>query len=264
MAKRKTINIERIVDLYDIGYGTNRIAEIERIHRSTVQYSLKKMGIKLRKTSPHNHYDVDFFSKYTKESCYWAGFFLADGHVRSKRDACDLHLSGCDRGHLEKLSKLLKNEGKIEDCKDGSVRITFCGEWFVRDLKKLFGVYPKKSLTCKISENIPDEYYKDFIRGVFDGDGSITIATCPSISFTSSFHVLDFLRFYFSENVGVKLKSKNEQAPIQNRGKFGSIHYSGENAGKILKWMYDNSEESIRLDRKYFKWKELFCAKDEE
>ena len=37
-------------------------------------------------------HDIHFFEKYTKESCYWAGFIAADGNISIKEDSVNIHL----------------------------------------------------------------------------------------------------------------------------------------------------------------------------
>ena len=40
-------------------------------------------------------------------------------------------------------------------------------------LNDFYNVFPNKSLKMVFPDNIPKEYIKDYIRGFFDGDGSI-------------------------------------------------------------------------------------------
>lgn len=84
--KKTDPKIEReIVDKYSGGIGTLKLSSTYKIHRSTIQAILIRNGIKLRSTSPYYHYNVNFFSTYTKESCYWGGFVAADGYIRKSR-----------------------------------------------------------------------------------------------------------------------------------------------------------------------------------
>jgi intein-encoded DNA endonuclease-like protein len=250
-----------ICELYDNGTGTNEIARILKIHRTTVQKYLIKNSIRLRKTSPYkNKYNVKYFNEYTDENCYWAGFILADGCIRSDRDALEIHLMESDKEHLLKFAKAINFNGNLQyDKCSKAYSISVAGEWYPLALKDNFSIGPKKSLTASFPEQVPQEYWPHLIRGYFDGDGSIEILyqkngrEIPQISFIGTITFLVFLREIFY-NIGVRLKSKNKYAPIiphEFTEEMGYIAYSGINAMKILHYMMDNIDPNNRLDRKY-------------
>jgi len=58
---------------------------------------------------------------------------------------------------------------------------------------------------------------------------------------------------YFCHDIGIRLQSKNDKPPIQvkSKGQIGAIHYYGKNALKILDWIYNGSNDTNRLKRKY-------------
>lgn len=59
-------------------------------------------------------------------------------------------------------------------------------------------------------------------------------------------------------HLGVNLKSKNDVPPIQNKSGCGQISYSGKNAKIVLDWLYKNSDEKMRLTRKFELYKTYF------
>ncbi len=253
--------INKTIELYSSGIGTNEIAEILGFHRSSIQYNLKKQGIKLRHRSPGNKYNVFYFDNYTEENCYWAGFIYADGNVRKDGCSVNIHLSSVDLEALEFIAKATKYNGNIEKCKDGSVRIYFTGKWFPNALKENYGIGPNKSKDGRIPKNLDKKSFKHFIRGLFDGDGCITISTVPTINFTLNKEDCYYLSKYFYNNLDVKLKQKHKYAKIMDKGSYGQIHYSGKNAKKILDWMYSESTEETRLRRKYELYKKLWLQR---
>lgn len=105
---------------------------------------------------------------------------------------------------------------------------------------------------------MPEIFDSDFIRGYFDGNGSVTYTTCPTMSLVSgSESMINSLNNKISKHVFIELKSKNTLSPIiKGIGSF-AIGYSGKNAGRILKFIYENSTSLLRLDRKYEKAIEL-------
>jgi hypothetical protein len=246
-------NTTKMIQLYHDGVGTNEIAKRLHLHRSTIQQWLKKSSIKLRKRTPQHHYDVHFFSTYTPESCYWAGFIMADGCIR--RTCLHIKLANKDREHLQKFLDCIHADYKIKG-KDYCT-IDISGPWFLEDLKNKFGIVPRKTFIAKYPR-IPSNMDKHFIRGILDGDGCITKTTCPTINFTGTEELMTSLTHKFNP-LGIHLKSGNKYPPLQRKNKnIGQIHYSGKNAKRILDWLYHNSIPQLLLDRKYQRYQELF------
>lgn len=251
MAKRISDDLEKlIINDYNSGYGTNYISEKYNINRSTVQRCLQRNNIELRRVSPHSHYDVHFFDTYTPESCYWAGFIAADGYIRDDRDATTIHLCNDDINHLYKIKELTKYEGNISNSKQ-ECSIVFAGKWFGEKLYKNYELTPRKTYDIHISEKIPKNMLKHYVRGYFDGDGCIYDSKgYPNLNFSSgSFEILNQLIKVF-QDIGVSLQTKEGKPKIHGI----QINYSCSNAMKILKWMYEDSTYLTRLDRKYNKY----------
>ena len=123
--------------------------------------------------------DEDYFENIDSEfKAYILGFIFADGFVGEHNDFC-ISLSDKVNDNL-RILKMFQNELKIDDLiyhsidKDGNGKYTFkfSNEKIVRDLNKN-GVYTCKSLTLEYVPNIRKNLMNHFIRGYFDGDGSI-------------------------------------------------------------------------------------------
>lgn len=266
----RTISLElekQVCDLYDNGSGTVEIARLVNRHRGVIQQILLRNNVKLRKTSPYkNKYNVKYFDRYTPENCYWAGFILADGCIRTDRDAVEIHLQEGDKGHLLKFAKEISFTGNlIPDKSSNAYTIAIAGKWFPKYLKDLFSIEGRKSLTAVFPSQLPKEYWSQFIRGYFDGDGCISYIEqsngrlIPTISFIGTSYFLDILRVYFYD-IGVDLKSKNIYAPIVSHevsNGIGTISYSGVNAIKILNNLYQDCDDMYRLDRKFSRYSEF-------
>ncbi|MBQ5475411.1 MAG: hypothetical protein IIT65_12140 [Lachnospiraceae bacterium] len=111
------------------------------------------------------------------------------------------------------------------------------------------GVTPNKSLTLDIKfDLIPKELIHHFIRGYFDGDGSINYYTRPpywydewELSFISTEKVL----LKIQEYLGISRK-------LFSCGKnYRFCYKSKKDIEKVLKYMYDGA--TIYLERKYEK-----------
>jgi len=247
-----------IIKLYNLGHGTIELSKFFKKHRSTIQSILKRNDTILRKCSFRKYwYNINFFKEYNKYNCYWAGYILADGCLRSDRKT--LNIKTKDKEHLDKFKNIISYNKKINKNKKYP-SISINGNYFYEDLYNNFHITPQKTYTTIFPQQVPKELLNHFIRGIFDGDGCITYSTCPSITFVGTNSLLDSLRYIF-KNIDVKLKSRNEVPPLQHNSPsklIAMICYSGKNAYKILKWIYKDSEERIRLNRKYNKYNELF------
>ena len=245
-------NLEKkIIRDYNNGYGTNFISLKYNLNRSTIQRCLKRNNIELRRVSPHSHYDIHFFDKYSNESCYWAGFIAADGNIRDDRDGTTIHLCNDDICQLYKIKTLTNYEGNISNSKK-ECSIFFAGKWFSEKLLNNYDLSPRKTYNVKISDKIPKNKLNHFVRGYFDGDGCITdINGYPSINFSSgSKLILNQLIDIFKNDLNISLQTEGKQPKIHGI----QVHYSCSNAMKILEWMYKDSTYLTRLDRKYNKY----------
>lgn len=247
---------DKIINLYNNGYGTVELSKKMNIGRSMIQTILKSNNIQLRKNTPRTHYNINFFDDYNPESCYWAGFIAADGYLRKNRNLVSIKLGAKDINHLKKLSYLTNYSGDVDE-EYNYCLLAFAGEWFYNKLQENYDIFPQKSNIIYISSKIPTNYLNHYIRGYFDGDGCITKTTCPTISFTSGSQlILQQLIDLFYNDLGIRLKTKNKK-PVLSKNKI-AISYSGKNSKIILDWMYNNSYEDIRLDRKHKKYLEIF------
>jgi DNA-binding transcriptional regulator WhiA len=246
---------ENIINDYVNNYlGTMEIAHKYNIHRSTVQKYLINGGIKLRKKTPEIRVNHFYFSKYTEENCYWAGFILADGYIRQKnRFTLEIKLQKGDVDHLYKFKKSIEYDGRVIE-RETYYSITISSQQLIKDLAQNFDIFNKKSLTCCISDKIPQKFLREYIRGYFDGDGCISYTTMDTISFLGTEKTINFIRNYFYEIVDVRLKSK-DMPNIILHGNIFTIYYYGKPAFKCLNHLYKNSK--MFLDRKYIKYYNL-------
>lgn len=153
--------------------------------RASVNHYANRHNISMEK--PHSAYadkisegrkeyscDENFFSQDTPEANYWAGALLADGCVRERDEnshTIKLHISKKDSSWLRKFKESLEAEHPIRE--DGDfIRLKVHSNDMFNDLKR-FGVVPRKTYGNSEPE-IKDEMMSHFIRGLLDGDGSIT------------------------------------------------------------------------------------------
>lgn len=113
-----------------------------------------------------------FWLEDSGDKFYLIGYLYADGNVAQDGDVT---ISSRDVSHIEQIGAILNRKVSVS-ARGGKemARISLGGQRLAKYLLG-YGLYPAKSLTVKFPKNIPDQYMGDFIRGVFDGDGHISI-----------------------------------------------------------------------------------------
>nr|DAG76107.1 MAG TPA: LAGLIDADG DNA endonuclease family [Caudoviricetes sp.] len=118
----------------------------------------------------------DFFENIdTEEKAYWLGFIAADGCVAKHMRSCTIELARRDREHLIKFEKVFGGYYKVKDYdrEFPSSAITISSVKCCYDLLK-YGITPAKSLTLDVDFSLIEKsLIRHFIRGYFDGNGSI-------------------------------------------------------------------------------------------
>jgi len=159
------------------------------------------MGYKYKKGDENRKYSVnkDFFKKWSHDMAYVLGFWFADGYMyNGKRNKPLMGVSQMDKKILENISKAMGSTYPIHEEKtpNGNIsyRIFIKNEEIVKDLIALGGKY-RKSLDMRFP-SVPEDFLPDFIRGLWDGDGSAFIGktgraasafTCGSKKFVDEF-----------------------------------------------------------------------------
>lgn len=141
-----------------------------------------KNDIKKRKRK--YNLNLDYFETInSQEKAYMVGFIAADGCVtidKLNRHCLSINLKATDREVLDNFKKDLEYEGRIYELPprkrnpNPQVLIRINSKKIVTDLAK-YNIVPRKTNTIKFTDNIEEEYISHYIRGYFDGDGSIGI-----------------------------------------------------------------------------------------
>lgn len=138
---------------------------------------LKPKGAKINRLLKEDYFSVID----CEEKAYILGLFFADGNVHRDKEGkhspqISIGLKLSDESLLQQIRTLLGVGGKIRydkrEKKETAI-LCFRNLKMANDLEK-YGIIPKKTYTTKhLPTNIPEQYEKDFLRGLIDGDGSI-------------------------------------------------------------------------------------------
>lgn len=107
----------------------------------------------------------------TEAKAYWLGFLYADGGVTERR--LSINLKETDREHIERFQQAIGSTHKIYPTTKGTcARVDISSTELVRDLRR-HGIMPNKTLTLMPPVGLDKNLEPAFIRGYWDGDGSI-------------------------------------------------------------------------------------------
>jgi hypothetical protein len=129
-----------------------------------------------RQNATKHKKNTDFFKVWSSDMAYILGLWWTDGCIYSNgtKRLFDITLHSNDKYILDKIREVMKVENPLIKYKDrNAYRLNFASKDIYDDLVALGGE-ERKSLTC-IFPYVPTEYLPDFIRGVFDGDGSVYV-----------------------------------------------------------------------------------------
>lgn len=194
------------------------------------------------------------FDEYSEESCYWAGFLAADGCVDSK-NRIRVMLNYDDYNHLNKLRTFIQSTHTISVNTDKYYRCSFeVTSPHIRDMLDInFNIVPNKTDKLKFPSHIPSKYLLHYIRGYFDGDGSI----CESFSNKNSVTATIYATFAsgckcFSDDLFSYLQDKlnlgGHLQEFEGAAKW-QLKFNTNDAKTLLTYMYEDS--NVYLDRKY-------------
>lgn len=179
------MDAQKIIKEYINGKSLNQLSKENKIYPNKIKKILLENDIKIRtrkesiilenqkRTKKINH---NYFSQENSNMAYLLGFYAADGTVRRDCNEIKLTLCSIDRDFLEQIRKELQSEREIKTYRDGkgyeNSSFVFSSAQIKEDFKK-YGIISNKTYNFKFPVNLNKEYWIDFIRGYFDGDGTI-------------------------------------------------------------------------------------------
>jgi hypothetical protein len=255
--------IPRIVQLYIEGVSAKSLGKKYSIDKRRVQRWANNQNV-LRAKGEANRlvkFNEHYFDIVTVDMAYWLGFFYADVYNSQSVNTVVLALQTRDRPHLEKLATVLQlplekiTYSKVDKYAHNTLKMY--SKYMCEKLTEL-GCPQGKSFLIKYPGWLPAELNNHFIRGLFDGDGCLTFREKQrewKWSLMSTKEVCEAIHNIFIEKIGVNV-------PVWYSSDTGNNTYilvtsGNEKIAKIMKWLYANSTDDIRLTRKYEKYERL-------
>lgn len=212
-------------------------------------------------------YSVDstLFNSWSPEMAYILGFISADGNIYKTERAHVLQIGCDDLDIIEKIQLIFKHNGPIylKKRENGKTAYGFriCDILLFNSLLQL-GVTEKKSLTIT-PPTIPKRYIHHYIRGYFDGDGSVSYRKGPYEKrvvvdiYSASFNMAFFIYEQIKKQVGNLYNGRLYSTLAHQKTKYYAIRLGHKASEQLFKYMYNNAN-NLYLERKYNKFAEGF------
>jgi len=183
------------------------------------------------------------------------GFIWCDSYVlkRYKKEYLayefKLSLTEKDKDHLNKLKLFLNSTHpiKIYKSKNGfkkegeefitEYRFYICNKYFAGNLFNNYGLIPHRYNTTKLISKIPEIYYKDFIRGILDSDGTLRsgytyrsngrVEYQCTINFYTYIELLQFIQSVFLKEKLINVESNFFKRHKERDGECSGLTYCG-------------------------------------
>lgn len=245
LTKPKNFWSKREINLLTKNYPAN--PEIYKLFpnrtKSSINHKANKLELKrIQKTGKYN-LNTDFFDKWSMEAAYVFGLFCSDGNVAVGGTYCGFHIHKNDIEILKLIKKVMRSNHPIE-IRDEYAYLRIYNKKIAQSLIKL-GCIPRKSLTLKFP-HVPDKYLKHFVRGYFDGDGSIHFNKPNTIKIK----LLGTEKFLTSLQHKLFLKLNLQKHKIKKYRNIFFFEYYGDDARKFCSWIYKEGR-GLFLKRKH-------------
>jgi len=266
-------DIKTIIDLYENNHESSvKIGKRFNVSHKVILKLLKKYGINVDQKKSVKKYTLDehYFDEIdTQDKAYILGLLYSDGSNGLSKGTISLSLQEDDREILEQI-RITVNSSKPLEYIDYSNKNDF-GYHYKNQYRLLFfsihmcrtlndiGMIPNKSLKLQFP-NIPSELYSHFIRGYFDGDGSLVQSIKNDnnhpilVTLTSTKSFCNTVSNIIQEVLGVH--SCITEASCRN-GITNVLSISGRNVcKKFLDWIYQDA--NLYMQRKYKRYLDYY------
>lgn len=264
------ITSDLIVSLYaDTNTTITDISKQTGIYWHRVAKELRYRGQIIRKRYRHQaKYTVNenFFSVIdTPEKAMVLGFWYSDGnvHVRERKGSVSsVAQKEEELPYIEKIKEYLEYNGPIRHFTNKFERkyisLAIHHPKIAQDLITL-GCYPRKSLTLKFptDKQVPNSLLRDFVRGLFDGDGGFREAVVKNgyktfgIGFGMSYDMavgfqkyIETQGFHFTVHRAKKDKNKEERDHA-----WHVVMGGNHQTVRFCEWLYRDAP--FKMERKY-------------
>ena len=260
---------QEIIDLYLSGKSAYYIATSKNTYPSYISQILKSKQISMRsiKERTFRKYFVDenYFNEMNSNDKFWVlGLLYSDGYNYTNKN--NKNFSLCfhknDLECLEKVKSCIKYSGEIKQHNNKNAYYLTVNSVVMSDKLDEMGCVQAKSFVLKWPNiNMNQEQSWHFLRGIWDGDGSIKLRKHKGISRRGIKVELSSASLEFLSNVKqfidkIDIKNKIIHTDKTSRCQRLIINGTYKNSLKFLNMIYSNCGE-LKMMRKYKEYQEF-------
>lgn len=261
---------EAICQIYRNGGTVHDCCVVAHCNQNLVRNVLKENGLYKNHAQtmaelPQNQikYPIDekFFMTQSHNLAYLLGFWASDGYVSYKTNDMALCLQSEDKGILEKMHDEIGGRPLYEYVsKEGhkNIKWSFCSR-IIKEELETYGIIPRKTFILKPPLKLKREYWIDYIRGYFDGDGSINyLQNGTALRWqicSASPEILQWIIDFLYEEYGIKkvtiLKDPGGEGRIRLHDLY-YFQYSTNATKQIHKILYTPNSWYLQRKKDFF------------
>ena len=222
-----------IADYLTNQYSLADLGNRYNVSRQTVTNYLKRMQVynpgPIKYAKRIYDLNINFFTEVsTEHQAYWLGFIAADGNVSKDLRSISIELHEKDEEILEQFRHdVSSNEPIVYTC-NNKKKIRVNSKLLCQKIGA-FGIVPNKTLTFSFNWDLLEApLIRHFIRGYFDGDGSIWQQTRDNvwgINFTGSKTFMRELLEYLPVQMSYTDKGSVASISTQAQQKIIDMYY---------------------------------------
>ena len=253
--------------MYETGnYSGNQLTNYFPISQVAINNLLRRNGYVAKSASDlKRKYPIveDFFDVIdTEEKAYILGLLYADGYNNTDRNSVSLGLKETDREVLDKITALIQPSKPLQyvstsnqrkktgfENSQNQYRLVIANKHISEILTKLgCGKAKTHNLIFPTEEQVPSCLIRHFVRGYFDGDGSVSKGKKSKVDIIGTTAFLEPLQDILFNEVSLNKTLLNQR----HKGQANTIR--SLQIGGILQcikfrdWLYEDS--TIYLERK--------------
>ena len=224
------------------------------VNRYAIEFGLRKPKKSIASVNPVNAEYFDEVDNFKK--AYWLGFIMADGYTyktpnREKYELA-IKIKSTDIDHLKEFAKDIEfPEEKIvigSGKRNGNINY-YCqlrtyNTHLVTTIMKKHKIVQNKTYVQCLPDSIPEKYISDFIRGYWDGNGSLRKDSWSAC--TMSYQLIESFAKYFDKN-NIEYTTRKELCKSGNY--LHLIRIRNKSHEDFVKLIYP--PEKYALKRKY-------------
>lgn len=258
---------DEICSLYVNGLNTVELGKMFSVKPTSIWNLLLKRGVHIRNSSEcRKTFNVNFSyfkSIDSADKAYFLGLLYADGCLAQNRWQTSISLQEEDGYILQKFKEYIGYEGGLkfvrQDHKKASyknqTKLCFSDKRIYLDLVNL-GCVPKKSQLIRFPfEHVDRKFWREFIRGYFDGDGYVCGSKQRSAGFVGNIEFLTSIQNILLDE-GV-FTSKFAICHNKTKTCYNLAFRSKKDFISLYKYLYDKDESGLYLMRKKEKFENI-------